>query len=45
MRKNPGRADRRRQAKHNRTFRSGKKQAMNERLQLWRSKGRKEKVA
>lgn len=40
MRKNPGRRDRRQLARNNRTKLSGKKMAINERLQLWASKGK-----
>lgn len=36
MKKNPGRKDRRWTHKKNRTSLSGKKQAINERFQLWR---------
>lgn len=42
MKKNPGRRDRRRLAKANRTAYSAKKAAINERKLLWLSRGRKE---
>lgn len=40
MRKNPGRKERRAIAKRNRTMKSDKKQAINERKMLWLSRGR-----
>ena len=39
MRKNPGRRERRALSKRNRTIRSDKKQAINERNMLWLSRG------
>lgn len=41
MKKNPGRRDRRRLAKVNRTSDSAKRSAINERKLLWLSRGRK----
>lgn len=43
MRKNPGRRERRALIKRNRTIRSDKKQAINERNMLWLSRGRVER--
>lgn len=40
MRKNPGRKERRALTKRNRTMKSDKKQAINERKMLWLSRGR-----
>ena len=40
MKKNPGRKDRRALTKRNRTMKSDKKQAQNERKMLWLSKGK-----
>lgn len=43
MRKNPGRREQRALIKRNRTIRSDKKQAINERNMLWLSRGRAER--
>lgn len=40
MRKNPGRKEHRAITKRNRTMKSDKKQAINERKMLWLSRGR-----
>lgn len=42
MKKNPGRRDRRRLTKTNRTAYSAKRSAINERKMLWISRGRKD---
>ena len=44
MKKNPGRKEHRAMIKRNRTMKSDKKQAINERKMLWLSKGKEQKA-
>lgn len=44
MKKNPGRKELRARIKRNRTMKSDKKQAMNERKMLWLRKGKEQKA-